>query len=450
MLRSGAVQPRPLLVSLALAALALRVWGLPLWGTFDMEVLKAWSARAATAGLADIYGPNDAEVVARGLAVPRTTFTWGSATYFVDYPPGAIVFLWAAGEVYAAFRPAMPNRPAFNAALNVAPLVGSIAVAALLARSARAGLFASPTSSWTRALAFWLSPAAILSAPVLGYTDTLFAAFALPAVLLMAERRFGWAAFLLVVAGLVKPQGALLVPAFVVLLLRRGGRRGAALALGGALSAAVLVLAPWWTSGHLLSALDGCRRPLTQTTLAPLGLNVWWIAAWARALDLEGAWPLVRSIGIAEFADWARFEPRAVSRVLLLAATAVPAALLWRRPGDPRVLVLALVAQIQGYALVGTSVHENHTFFVVALAPLLLGLWPRAWALLVSTSAFVFASLFFAAGFGRRITSLRVLDEIRRLTVVDATVIVAALNVVLTAFVFAWLVRAARAEPAPA
>ena len=27
--------------------LALRLWWLPLWGTFDTEVQKAWSARAA-------------------------------------------------------------------------------------------------------------------------------------------------------------------------------------------------------------------------------------------------------------------------------------------------------------------------------------------------------------------------------------------------------------------
>ena len=44
--------------------LALRLCLLSAWGTFDTEVQKAWSARAATAGLADIYGPSDRELMA--------------------------------------------------------------------------------------------------------------------------------------------------------------------------------------------------------------------------------------------------------------------------------------------------------------------------------------------------------------------------------------------------
>src|SRR4029079_10548563 len=141
--------------------LALGVWALPLWGTFDTEVQKAWSARAATAGLADIYGPPDRELFAAAreqggawlaaltLPVPKTTFRWGTADYFVDYPPGSVLVLAAAGKLYALAAPGLPNRRLFTAAINLAPLLASLAVALLLRRSAEGGLGDG------RALLFW-------------------------------------------------------------------------------------------------------------------------------------------------------------------------------------------------------------------------------------------------------------------------------------------------------
>ena len=84
--------------------LALRLCLLPRWGTFDTEVQKAWAARAATAGLAGIYGPDDREMVrvacaetgsAWGLLtatnLPRTRIDWENGAFVVDYPPGAVL-----------------------------------------------------------------------------------------------------------------------------------------------------------------------------------------------------------------------------------------------------------------------------------------------------------------------------------------------------------------------
>jgi len=42
-------------------------------------------------------------------------------------------------------------------------------------------------------------------------------------------------------------------------------------------------------------------------------------------------------------------------------------------------------------------VHENHTFLAVVLAPLLLGVWPRARTLLAATSTMLFLNLFLVA-----------------------------------------------------
>ncbi len=444
----------PRLGGLFALGLLLRLVFLPAWGTFDVEVQKAWSARAATEGVADIYGPPDRELIdvarARGgalvpallaLEVPRTRFTWGSAEYFVDYPPGSVLVLWAAGKLYALFDPALPNRRAFNAAINLAPLLGSVALALLLRRSA-----AGPVGE-TRALAFWLNPAMLLSAPVLGYQDTVLGVFALLATLALIDRRHAWAVGFVVAAGLTKPQAALLLPTlFVVLAMEAAPRVWVRAALAGTLAAG-LVLAPWWLGGHLLSALDGCRRPLTQTTLAPLGLNLWWIAGWLADASRHGALTLARIWQVDEFSN-AAFDPRPWAGILLFLSMLANMALLARGLKHSRQLLipLSIVLQVHVYALFGLRVHENHTLLVLMILPLLLGAWSPATRALGWTSAFAFLSLFFAAGLGRRVTRLAQILALRSWTGIDASVLVAFGHMALVAALFVWVARTAKED----
>jgi len=443
------IRPRPVVLVLLLLGLAVRLWGLPRWGTFDTEVQKAWSARAAAEGVADIYGPPDAELLARARArggallpalasmpFPVTRFTWWGAGYFVDYPPGSVLILAAAGRLYRLVAPELPNGRGFNAAINVAPLLASLAIVALLRASKRG------EAGWGRALAFWLSPAVVLAAPMLGYQDTIFASLALGAVLALGAGRPVAASALVVAAGLVKPQGALLLPTLAAVTLREARPAVWLRCALAALAAAALILAPWWTRGYLLSALDGCRRPLGQVTLAPLGLNVWWIAGYVREWALQGAWPAAPIVTIDAFREWAGWDPRPVARVLLGAATLANVWLLLRAPREQRWRIpLSVVLQVHAYALLATSVHENHTFLSVVLLPLLLGERPPARAALGAASAFLFASLFFAAGLGRRVTRLATIKAIRMWPVLDLSVAVAAAHVALLALLFVWAAR---------
>jgi hypothetical protein len=440
----------PAFLALFALGLLIRVVGLPSWGTFDVEVQKAWSARAADAGLADIYGPSDAailELAARrgqpvwSVEVPRTEFHWGSASYFVDYPPGSLVVLWVVGKLYEWFDAEMPNRHGFNAAINLAPLLAGAAIAWLLLASA------SGATGERRALAFWANPALILAAPFLGYQDTLFGALALAAVLLLMSRRYVAATALVVVAGLVKPQGALLLPTLALLVWREAPRLVPRAALA-ALGAAVLVLLPWWSQGHLLSALDGCRRPLAQGTLAPLGLNLWWAAGWMLDAWRGHRLPLARILTLDEFRVATGIDAVFVARLLLGAATLCNLWLLAK--GLPRgrwFIPLSVVLQVHAYALLGTSVHENHTLLALIVAPLLIGEWHRAKSVVASTSAFALLSLLFAAGLGRRLTRQADLGALKLLTRIDASVLVALGHVVLVGLLFGWTLQAARATP---
>ena len=429
--------------------LVARVAALHLWGTFDTEVQKAWSARAVTTGVADIYGPPDRELIAAASApggsvvahlftmrIPKTTFRWGSADYFVDYPPGTVLVLWGAGKLYALVAPGLPNRPLFNAAINMAPLLASLVIALLLRRSAEAGL------GQRRALAFWLNPAVYLAAPVLGYQDPIFAALGLAAVIALMQGRYVRAAPLVAASALVKPQGVLLLPVLAAVLLREARPRAWLLAALAGLAAAGVILLPWSSAGYLLSALDGARRPLAQGTLAPLGLNVWWIAGYAMQWSRGAPFPLAEIVPIEAFRAWAGLDPRLAARLLVGAATAAGLWLLLRAPKeDRRMIPLAVILQVHAYALLATSVHENHTFLAVALAPLLLGVWPYATRLLLAVSAFLFASLYLAAGLGRRITTQSGLQALRMASGVDLTVLVAVAHVALVAVLLVWVAR---------
>jgi hypothetical protein len=440
---------------------ALRLCLLSAWGTFDTEVQKAWAARAATAGLATIYGPNDREMVrvaraetgsAWGLVtatnLPRTRIDWENGTFIVDYPPASLLVSWAEGQLYRLLRPDMPNRPLFNAIVNLGPLLGSIAIAFLLYRSAPG------ERGRTRSLAFWLNPAVILAAPVLGGQDPLFGTVALAAVLALVAGRPVAATALVVAAGLVKPQGVLLLPTLLFVMAREAPPRAWARAALAAVGVAALILLPWGSTGYLLSALDGGRRTLTQTALSAQGLNLWWIAGWAMDWAREGPWPLARIHSVEAFRQWAGWDPRLPARALLAAAT-VANLMLMRRwpPTDRRIIPLSVILQVHAYAFFATSVHENHTFLAVVLAPLLLGVWPRAVALLTATSAFLFLNLFLVAGLGRRVTTLRFVEELRLAAGIDLGVVAALLHAALLVALFLWVARArapAGATPAPA
>jgi hypothetical protein len=417
--------------------LVLRLLGLPLWGTFDTDEWKAWSTFATKEGLSRVYGPPDRRVLALGR-VPRRNFEWQGVGRAVDYPPGSMIVLWVEGKLFEALDPAMPSDRRFNAIINLAPFLGSLAILALLLRSA------AGEAGRSRGLAFWLNPAVLFAAPVLGYQDPLFGALAVAAVIALMRRRYVLASALVAASGLVKPQGILLVPVLLSVVLREAKPAiWVRCALAG-LGVGVLVFLPWWSQGFLLSALEGAFRPLGEPHLSALGLNLWWIAGYVMKWAQDGSWPVAAIVPAGAFSTWAGFDASTVSRLLLLVGTAGVVGLLVRSHADDRSRIpLAVILQVHVYAFCALAVHENHTLLGVFLAPLLLGAWPRARALLLATSALAFVNLFLALRFGEGITSREWFLALPRLSLADALFALAAVG---HGLLLCWLFRQAARE----
>jgi hypothetical protein len=432
-----------------LLGLALRLAVLHWPGMVDVKAWKAWAVTAAGSGLAGLYGPDDAALLRlareRGPGPlladpPRSQHWYKGELFFVDYPPGSLILLWAVGRAYLVLDPGQAHGRLLNALVGLLPLVGSALLAWLLARSDPAPV--GPR----RALALWLNPALLLGA-VLGYQDPLMGAAAVAALVALGSGRHALAAALTALAGMLKPQAALLLPTLgFVLLAETRPRTWLKAGLAGAAVAAAALL-PWWSQGHLLSALNAFRGPLwAEPGLSSQAMNLGWIAGYAATWSREGPWPLARIVFVDDFAAWAGFEPALPLGALLAAGTLGNLLLLRRWPReDPARLPMSVLLQTHVYAAFATGVHENHTLLALMAAPLLLGVWQRARAILVLLSSLALANLFLFEGLGRGVIRDRALWRLRLLAGLDLTVLGAALHLVLLGALFAWALR--RASP---
>jgi hypothetical protein len=202
-----------------------------------------------------------------------------------------------------------------------------------------------------------------------------------------------------------------------------------------------------------LSALDGCLRPLGQTTLAPLALNVWWLAGFMVDKRRLGGWPEARIVSLREFQDGTGWDAALLGRLAVLALAAATLVWVFRSLGtrrgeseDRAVIPLSVVLLVHGYALLGTSVHENHTFLALVLLPLLIPQWKPALPVFASSSAFLALSLLCTAGFGRRVTKLHEVMAARMALGFDLSLLVALGHVALFAALVGLAARSERRE----
>ena len=450
--------------ALLMAGLVIRAAALPGPGSGDLTIWKVWSYNARH-GVGDMYGVG-------GTPPERRELAYAGATATVDYPPLALFELGLAGHAYWFWSHGdFPNATPLNAFVKLPGLAAEIGLALLLFAVVRTRL--GIAAARFAAAAYWLNPAALFDASILGYLD---AQYLLPAVAALAAAAFGWpllAGVLIAASVLTKAQGIFVAPAVALAIWATGApdRRIARLsaAAAGGIATAAVIIAPVVVAGGWPNMVQALGRLATHDMLSANAPNLWWLIgyllrAWYSMHDL-GVWAALTApakiLGIQRVIEIGYPDPRTIGIALTLAATAWA---LWtagksasqsavRNPQSALdVWLLAGLAGflVQAYATLSAQVHENHLFAAVPLL-VLASAGRRAFLpIAAGVSAIVALNLNLFYGFGDGIGYALP----RAITVVDLTVILALVN----CFLLSWHARvltsacstAAAPRPAPA
>ena len=325
--------------------------------------------------------------------------------------------------------------------------------------------------------AYWLNPAALFDASILGYLD---AQYVLPAVAALAAAAVGWPALagaLIAAAILTKAQGLFIAPAVALAIWTIGApeKRTARLlsAAAAGLATGAAIVAPVVIAGGWPNMVQALGRLAHHDMLSANAANLWWVIgyllrAWYSMHDM-GVWAALTApakiLGISRVIEIGYPDPRTIGIVLTVAAmawalwtaynsaiqSAIQSAI--RNPQSAMdVWLVAGVAafSVHAYATLSAQVHENHLFAAVPLL-VLASAGRRAFRpIAIGVSAVVALNLNLFYGFGDGVGYALP----RGITIVDLTVIVALLN----CFLLSWHARVLRSEcstaaarrPAPA
>ena len=475
--------------SLLLVGTLLRVIALPGPGTGDLTVWKVWSYNAARRGVGEMYGVG-------GAPPERRVLEYAGATATVDYPPLALYELGAAGNAYWAWsHRRFPNTTALNAFVKLPSIASEIALALLLFGCVRARL--GVAAARVSAAAYWLNPAALFDASILGYLDTQYI---LPALAALAAAAVGWPALagaLIAASMMTKAQGIFIAPAvaLAIWIIGEPAARAARLmrAVAGGLAVIVALIAPVVLAGGWPNMVQALGRLAHHDMLSANAANLWWVIGyvlrvWYSMHDIGVGAALTapaKILGIQRVIDLGYPDPRTIGIALTIAASAWA---LWTayqstiqstteftiqstiqstiEPADESTIQSAIrnpqsamdlwlaagvaAFTVHAYATLSAQVHENHLFAAVPLL-VLASAGRRAFRpIAMSVSAVVALNLNLFYGFGDGIGWALP----RAVTIVDVTVIVALLNCSLLLWHAAVLKTecstAAARRPAPA
>ena len=446
-------------VTLVLAGVLLRAAALPGPGTGDLTVWKVWSYNAARHGVGEMYGVG-------GVPPERRELTYAGASATVDYPPLALYELGAAGNAYWIWSGRhFPNATPLNAFVKLPAAAAEIGFGLLLFFLVRKPLGVEAARLAT--VTYWLNPAVLIDASVLGYLDMQYV---LPSVAALAAAAAGWPALagaLIAAAVLTKAQGLFIAPA-VALAIWTGGsgdRRVARLlaAAAGGLAIGAALVAPVVAAGGWSNMLQALGRLAQHDMLSANAANLWWVVGYVLRVRysihdmgvLAALTAPAKILGIQRVIDIGYPNPRTIGMLLTIAAAAWACWTAFRfanahsmphprnahigavegRQQTPAAIDLWLLAGVaafvvHAYATLAAQVHENHLFAAVPLLVLAAAGRRAFLPMCVCVSAVVALNLNMFYGFGDGIGYAFP----RGMTGIDATVWLALVN----CFLLSW------------
>lgn len=422
------------------AGLLLRLATFPLPGHDDVITWKIWSY-AATQDLTGMYGVG-------GTPPERGIVRWGEQWSTVDYPPFFLYEYAVVGRLFKSIDPAFRDGLALLAAIKLPVFIANGLLTWLLFWTVRQASGNEAAARWA-ALAYWLNPATIFGAEMLGYVDPLLT---LPAIagLVLAWRGRRWlAGVLIAVAVATKPQAVLVGPAFALLLWRTAGFTGL-LQSGVTFVATIVAIAlPFALRGamsNMLLAFGSFYE--RRDTMSAYAANVGWLINWGLRSWFgvpELGWRaflqvVPRPLAISRFQELGYPNPRPICSTVIGAAVAWA---LWtiRRARELSSYALLAAFTVHAFFVLNVGMHESHQLFEVPLLVLAAGLRPDVRPLALVQSAIITLNINFyygiSLGWGWAIP--------RQLTVVDVSVVLALANLLT----LAWLARTLARGPQP-
>src|SRR3954470_7219390 len=320
------VLSRTQFAALLIAGILLRAVALPGPGTGDLTVWKVWSYNAARRGVGSMYGVG-------GTPGERRELEYAGAKATVDYTPLALIELGAADQAYWVWSGRhFPNATPLNAFVKLPGIAAEIGLALLLFAIVRSRV--GVEAARLAVVCYWINPAALLDASILGYLDPQYV---LPAVAALAAAASGWpaaAGALIAAAILTKAQGVFIAPAVALAIWMCGETEQritrVMTAAAAGLITALAIVAPVILAGGWPNMVQALGRLATHDMLSANAANVWWIAgyllrAWYSIHDM-GAWAAftapAKILNISRVIEIGYPNPRPIGIVLTIAAIA--------------------------------------------------------------------------------------------------------------------------------
>jgi Gpi18-like mannosyltransferase/predicted membrane-bound dolichyl-phosphate-mannose-protein mannosyltransferase len=292
----------------------------------DVGTYEAWALQLASGSPASMY----------------------QSGYFLDYPPGYLYALWAAGALAQALGATgdllrvIVGTPALLADFGL-----SLLIFALMFR------VAGKTAAWLGMLFFALNPALLFDTVVWVQTDSAFTLVMLLSVAMLTDEEMplGWG--LAALAVLIKPQAISLMPVLLAWTLIRGSWGSWARSTLASIATAVMTVAPFQV-GHAWSWLP----------------NLYWSTAAYYHETSVNAFNFMALLGGLRVSDTGTifgFSYFAVGTFLLIPLYGFTLWLLARNPVR-RSLFFASFVAIFGFFMFAPRMHERYIYPAVAFA----------------------------------------------------------------------------------
>jgi hypothetical protein len=278
----------------------------------------------------------------------------------LPYPPVTTYIWWLLAAVEPDFRTATnTSDPTIRVLMKLPAVLADLGLAALVAYALRQ----RPPWAAAAAVAILLHPGLIDMSALLGQYDSIYMVFALAGAILATSGRNGWAAVLIALSLMTKPQPAAMLLPFAAYIWATGGWRG--LVRSAAIGAAVVAVL-WLPFVAADGPANYLRNLLYYQGEGRASLSVW---AW-------NLWWLFQELVVGGFAydSVAILGPVTVKHVAVLITAALEGliALAVIRDPRPRTLVLALAASVLVAFSFMTAMHERYSYGALVFLLLLL------------------------------------------------------------------------------